>query len=467
VKDSPARAARARPRRGPDRSTLPPLGAAPEIRFPPVAFKRLDNGIEILCIERHSLPLVDLHLLVRAGSAADAPLHAGRASLVTELLEEGAGGRSGLEIADTIDRMGAEYSTRTGADETALTMHALAPRTSEAIDLLADLARVPSFPDTDVRRRREERLAALLQERDEPAIMVARLLSAAVYGADHPYGMPARGTPATIGALDRDTLVGFHAARYRPDRAFLIVVGDVDPALVFRHVEDALGEWSDAPAAALPVPAAPASGSTQIVIMDRPGAPQSEVRVGCVGAPRLSPDYDALVVLNTILGGTFTSRLNLKLREEKGFTYGARSSFSFRSGPGPFTAGAAVHTEATAETVAIILNEVQRLREEAVTDAELERALSYLVLGLPRRLETGTAIAAQLAELHLHGLPHNEVERFVNRVLKIDAAAVRSVAVRFLDPARMTVAIVGDVNRIREPLEQLAVGGVRVATQHD
>jgi zinc protease len=445
-----------------DRSAPPRLGTAPRINFPDVAYKRLANGFEILCIERHNVPLVDLYLVVRAGSAADPAPLAGRASLVAELLEEGAGQRSGLEIADAIDRMGAEYSARIGADETVLTLHSLAARAQEGISLLADLAREPLFPESDVRRRRDERMAALLQEREEPALVVSRALAATIYGPDHAYGMPPRGTRSSIAGLERSALVGFHSARYRPGRAFFVVVGDVVTKTVMSQIEDAFGAWPAIEAAPLPVPARPTPGSTEIVILDRPGAPQSEIRVGCAAVPRTSPDYDALVVLNTILGGAFTSRLNLKLREEKGLTYGARSSFAFRTGPGPFTAGAAVHTEATAEAVADILEEVRRFRAEDVTDTELDRALSYIVLGLPRRLETGTAVAAQLAELHLHGLPHDEVERFVERVMQVRAADIRSAALRTLDPDRMIVAVVGDVRRIEPSLARLGIGTVRI-----
>jgi zinc protease len=426
----------------------------------------LANAFEILCVERPGLPLIDLHLYVRAGADADPVDVPGRASMVAELLEEGAGERSGLEIANAIDSMGALHSVSAGWDAAVLAFHALAPRLDEALGLLADLAMRPRFPEAEVRRRREVRLASILQQRDEPAFVASRTFAHALYGEDHPYGRPPRGKRESVTRFDRAVLAAAHDHHYGAGRAFLIAVGDLSADALFRSAEAVFGPWNGPLATNAQVPAAPAA-RPEIVVVDRPGAPQSELRVGCAAVPRVTPDHAALVLLNTILGGAFTSRLNLRLREEKGYTYGARSRFSFRAGPGPFIIGTAVFTHATAEAVQDILHEVQRLGEELVPAVELERAKNYIVLGFPRRLETGSAIAAHLGELHLHGLAADELSAFIERVRAVDAEELRAVAGRTLDPGRMVVAIAGDRTAIEAPLATLGLADVRVAAMPD
>lgn len=444
------------------RPSLPP--PPQRLMLPDIARGILSNGFEWIHVERGDLPLVDIQCVVRAGADLDAAASAGLASLTAELLEEGTFTRTGLEIAGGIDRIGAALHVHPAWDETTLSLHVLAPRLHAGLDILADVVRNASFPETEVRRRRDERLASLLQERDEPAALAARALSRAVYGPAHPYGRSARGVRATVGILERDALCALHHARYRPGTSFLVSVGAVPARSIERMVEEAFGGWS-APSMSLPaVPPAPVRAGLTLHVVDRPDAPQSELRIGRSGPPRVTPDHAALLVLNTVLGGAFTSRLNLKLREEKGFTYGARSSFAFRRGPGPFVAGAAVATRDTAEAVADALNEIRRLAEAPVPEAELERARSYLVLGVPRRLETAAAMAGQLADLHLHGLDLTELVTLPARVQAVRVDEVQASAREWLDVDRMSVVVAGDAAQVRGPLEALGHGDARIET---
>jgi zinc protease len=449
------------PARRANRTRPPPLGSPPPLQLPPLERHRLANGLDVLVATRRGLPLVDARLVVRAGAAADGPGQAGLAALTADLLEEGTASRTGVQIAEALDALGAELSVRAGWDDTTAALHVLRPRLAQAVELVADIVCGAAFLPGEVRRRRDERLAALLQERDEPAAVAAKAVAAVVYGADHPYGRPVRGWRRTVAALGREDLYRFHAVQYRPDHAFLVAVGDVDLTELVPLLERAFGAWPAGAPPAPPPPPVPAAAPDGVYLVSRPGAPQSEFRVARAGAARATPDYAGLLVVNSIFGGAFTSRLNLRLREEKGYTYGARSSFAFRAGAGPFVAGAAVFTDNTADAVADTLAVMRRMCEEPVPADELERTRRYLALGLPRRLETGAALAAQLAELHLYGLGAAELEDFAERVHAITPQDVLRLARQYLDPDGLTVVAVGDAAATAAPLEALGRGPVR------
>lgn len=447
-----------------DRTRPPVAGAPPGVRLPALSRGRLASGIEWIHAHIDGLPLVDVQLVVRCGVELDPPGALGLTSLTADLLEEGTDSRTGFDIADAVDRLGASLHVRPGWDETTLALHVLTPRLRDALAIAADVIRNAAFPEAEVRRRRDERLAALMQERDEPAALAARALAPAVYGETHPYGRPPTGTRETVAALERDAIVEFHHDRFGPGATYIVTAGDASPETIENALAGVFGDWSGSAAAGVVPPRPDSAAMPGIHLVDRPDAAQTEMRIGGPGPPRDTPDYAALVVLNTILGGAFTSRLNLKLREEKGFTYGARSSFAFRRGGGPFVAGAAVATDATAEAVSDAVHEIRRLSLELVPDTELERAKHYLALGLPRRLETPAAMAVQLADLHLHGMDASELVAYPGRIAAVSAGAVRDAARRWLDVDRMAIAVVGDAARVREPLEALGLGPVHQRT---
>ena len=446
-----------------DRAQTPRVAPPPTVELPPIIRHTLANGLGVLVVEKHDLPVVDVVLVTRAGGYADPPALAGRAALAADLLDEGTASRSALEIAETADQLGASLYSRATWDEIAVGLHVLAPRLEPALALLIDVALRPAFTADEIERKRKERLAAIVQEQDEPRILASQGFARAVYGGEHPFGAPLGGTARSVQALDRDAFAGFYAGRQRPGNGFLVVVGEVRTDAVLTALEDALAGWQDEPVppdASLPAPVR----VPRIHLLDRPGAPQSEIRVGHEGAARGTPDYFPMLVLNTILGGAFTSRLNSRLREEKGFTYGAGSAFAFRRHGGPFVASSAVFTGATAEAIGIVLHEMRRIRDERVTASELERARSYLALGLPRRFETTGDVARLVIEQELYGLGADFYTTFVERVRAVSAQQVQEAAERRLDPDHATVVVAGDRTAIEPDLRALDAGDVVVMT---
>ncbi len=445
-----------------DRTAPPPVGPAPTVELPRVIRHRLSNGLDVVLVEKHDLPVVDLRVVVRTGAAADLPVRAGRASLTADMLDEGTRGYDALTLADAIDHLGAELDTSVSWDASLASLHVLRPRLEPALELLAEVLVHPTFPENELERVRAERLAGFMRRLQEPRFLALKTFSSELYGTEHPYGAPVSGTKESIESLDREALVAFYREHYRPDNAFLVVVGDVEPKSLFTLLERTLEEWTPAPGAAVTLPEPPPAEPTTIYLVDKPGAPQSEIRIGHPSVPRSTPDYFPLLVLNTMLGGSFTSRLNLRLREERGYTYGARSGFDFRRGPGPFVAASSVFTGATDSALAIFLEEIHRIRDEPAPEPEIERARGYLAFGLPRRFETTVDIARTLSEIELYGLGDDYLARFVERIRAVSVEDVQRAAQRHLDPDHMGLVVVGDRAEVEEPLRRLGLGPVVV-----
>jgi len=445
-----------------DRAAPPTVGPPPAIVPPAVERHGLDNGLQVLVVRRPGLPIVDLRLVIRAGAAADAPERAGRASLVAEMLDEGTERYSAIELAEELDRLGAELEITATWDAINLSLHVLRPRLEPALDLLAEVVARPTFPEAEVRRVREERLADLARQRQEPRYLAHETFSAVAYGPGHPYAATLSGSPESVQNIGREEIASFYHQHFRPGNAFLVVVGDIDAADLLPLLDRAFGGW--APAMPMPVapPDRPVARPSTIFLVDRPGAAQSEIQVGHAAAPRTTPDFFPLIVLNTILGGAFTSRLNMALREERGYTYGAGSRFEFRLGPGPFIASSAVFTDVTDDALRIFAAEIRRIRDEAVPADELERARNYVALGLPRQLETTAQIARTIADIELYGLGEDYLARFIERVRAVTAEEVLRAARSYLDPDHMALVVVGDRARIEEPLRALGLGPVEV-----
>ena len=427
-----------------DRSAPPVIGPPPALVQPHVQALPLRNGMQLLVVEERDLPVVDVVIVARAGAVADQPALAGRATLAADMLDEGTTTRSALDIAAGLERLGAALSTRAGWDDTTLSLHVLAPRLEPALDIMTDVLMRPSFPPADFERKKNERLAQLLQEQEEPRVLANNAFAAALYGPDHPYGASIAGTPASVAALQPRDIADYYASRVGAHGSFIVVAGDVDAAATAALFDGLLGDWRGATeVTAAPVPSI-MDLPARVIVVDRPGAPQSELRIGLPGPPRSTPDYFPLVVMNTILGGAFTSRLNIRLRQEKGFTYGAGSGFGFRAQGGPFVASTAVHTEATAESIAIVLEELRRMAEEPVGAVELERARDYLALGLARRFETTADIARHVAELQLYGLGSDYYSRYVDEIRRVSAEDVQRAARLWLRPDRIAIVVAGD-----------------------
>ena len=445
----------------PDRSQPPEPGPPPALDLPAIQKHTLSNGLPVWIVESHEVPLVQVNLLVLAGGAEDPSGGFGVASLVAAMLDEGAGSRSALEIADALELLGAALGTGSSFDASAVRLNVPVARLAEALPIMADVALRPAFPAEDLERLRQERLTSLLQARDDPASIAAMAFSRLVFGA-HRYGTGVIGTAATVKGFTADDLRAFHAGHYRPSRAALIVVGDVQPSAALRLLEAQFGGWkADAAASRAPRRAAPQLQRGQLYLVDRPGAAQSEIRIGWVGAARATPDYFALQVLNTILGGSFTSRLNQNLRERHGYAYGAGSSFDLRLAPGPFVAAAAVQTDKTAPALQEFFNELRGIAAPVGAD-ELAKAKNYLALGFPGEFETIADVSRRLEELIVYELPEDTFERYIDGIQAVTAADVQKAAAAYIQPSRFAVVVVGDRRVIEAPVRALKLAPVRV-----
>jgi zinc protease len=399
-----------------------------------------------------------VQLIVRGGAALDLPAQAGRASLTAEMLDEGTQRHSALALSDRIELLGADFDLRVGWDATFLSLHGLVPRLSALLEILAEVLLEPTFPASEFTRKHEERMNLLIQQRDEPRAVATRATARAVFGEDHIYGQALSGSTRTLARVQRDSVLEYYQT-LAPAHAHLIVVGEIETDQVLRDLEKWFGSWSVTTPSARQVDALPERERT-VHLVHRAGAPQSEVRVGHVGPARDTPDYFSLLVLNTILGGSFKSRLNMVLREEKGFTYGASSTFSFRRSGGFFTGGAAVFTDNTAETVEIMIREIARAWRDGVSLAELERARRYLALGFVRTFETTGDIAGHLADLALYDLGEHHLQTYAERIAAVTLDQVAAAARRQLKPDALSIVVVGDRDRVLEPLERLNAGPI-------
>lgn len=448
----------------PDRSAAPKPGPAPALKLPPIQKRTLSNGLPVWIAELHEVPVAHLNLVVRAGASTDPAGKYGLASMTAELLDEGAGSRDALQIADAIDFLGADLSTNSSTDDVTISLHVPVARLGEALPVMADVALRPQFPDKELQRVREELLGALIQAQDDPASVAQIAFPKIVYGSTHRYGTPEFGTAAAVKGFTVADLKTHHATYFAPSNAALIVTGDVTADTVMPLLEKAFGAWKSTAAAkpaALPEPKQ--LTAREVILIDKPGAAQSQIRVGWVGVPRSTPDYFALRVLNTVLGGAFTSRLNMNLREQHGYAYGANSTFDMRVGPGPFYAAAGVQTDKTAEALKEFFNELERIGQPIPAD-ELDKARNYVALLLPRSFETSGSLAASLSQAFIHGLPEDYFTTFTERVRAVTAADAQRVAQRYIQPAKFAVVVIGDLKTIEPKIRAMKLGPVRTVT---
>jgi predicted Zn-dependent peptidase len=444
-----------------DRSVPPTLGEPKPVELPPIVTRELPNGMKLVVVEQHELPLADFVLLVGTGGEGDPARKPGLASLTAELLDEGTATRSALEIADQEAYLGASLDAGSGWDASRLVLHTPTAQLDSALALFADVALRPAFPKGEFDRVKQERLTDLIQLKDRAPAIADRAYAAILYGERHAYGRPISGTEQSVRAVTRADVERFYRSHYRPNNATLIAVGDVTPDDVEARARRLFGEWERAEVPAAPVAEAPRVARTAVYLIDKPGAPQTSVRIGTVGVPRSTEDYFALLVMNTVLGDAFTSRLNQNLRETHGYTYGAGSRFDMRRAAGPFTARAEVTGAKTDSALIEFMKELRGIRD-TVPAAELEKAKRYLQLQLPGDFETTGSIAAQLVPVVLYGLPLDFYNTYVQRVGQVTQADVQRVATRYVDPERMAVVIVGDRKSIEPAVRALKLGEVSV-----
>lgn len=437
-----------------NRAQPPPPGPPHPSQFPAIQREILPNGLRVVLAEHHEIPLVSVRLVVRSGASFDLSNRAGLASLVAAVLDEGTMARSAIELAEALEFLGAGLTMAVNEDGSVIRLDVPAESFADAFELMSEVVRRPAFDPAEVERVRKERLADLLRERDDPRALASALFGRFVYG-DRPYGTPAEGTEESIRAIRREEILEFYRTHYRPNNAVLIVAGDLTMGRLHPLVEERLGGWEEKPLPVAPDLAPPRIDQPRVFLVNRPGSVQSELRIGHVGVSRSSEDYFPLLVMNSILGGQFTSRLNLNLREARGYTYGARSNFDFRRGPGPFIASAAVHTAVTDSSVVEVLKELREITR-GVTEEELAFAKRYLSGQLPLTLETASDLASRILEIELYGLPDEYFETYRDRIGAVTLEDVQRVAQQYLHPDRVAIVVVGAAEEVHSGLARIA-----------
>ena len=440
-----------------DRSRLPEPGPAPLFTFPSIEKSSRPNGLRVWTVSHPSVPVVTLMLLVRRGAADDPAGKEGLAALTVDMLDEGSGGRSAIQMHEALATIGAQLDADIGSDAALMSVTVLSRFTAPALTLLADMMARPSLSEEDFIRVRQLRLHRLTQIRDVPGAVADRAFARLLFGA-HPYGHTPLGNEQALAAMSIDDVRGFHAALLRPGDATLVAVGDCGHDAICGQVADAFTGWEGAAAGGVPA-ATVLPKPARLNVVPRPGAPQSELRLGHVAVARNTPDYHALVAANMVLGGQFVSRINMNLRTEKGITYGARTSFDFRRLPGPFALQVSVQTAATAIAIEESLGEIAAIRgPRPVTPPELALGIAALTRGYARNFETAEQVARAVTQLALYDLPDDYFAQFVPRVEQVTSEDVTRVAARYLDPARLTALIVGDLDTIAPDLARLELG---------
>ncbi len=445
-----------------DRSVMPGPGAEPTFALPPIARRTLSNGMEVLVVENHELPVVNLNLVLRVGRSSDPAGQPGFAALLAATWDEGTTRRTADQIAEELAGIGASLSINSDWDTTAARLFTLKRHLPAALDVYGDVIQHPSFPEKELERQRRIALSRLVQIRDEPTHLAGIAVGAVLFGPDHPYGQPTFGTPSALKSVKRQDLLAFYQTRVRPEEAVLIAVGDVTADEIAAELEKSLGRWRAAPgpAAGPKFPAPPAPQPSRILLVDKPGAVQSVVSVSLICAERGSSDYFPLVVMNSILGGQFSSRLNMNLREDKGYTYGARTSLDWRvHGRGPLVASSSVQTAVTAPALVEFLKEFAGMVGQRPVGAdELSFSKTYITRGYPASFETPSHVATQLETLVQYRLPDDYFNTVVPAVRAVTEGDVLRVAKKYLDLDHLVVVIVGDSAQIEPALRKLPIG---------
>ena len=446
-----------------DRSRPPPLGAERLFTFPEIHRTTLDNGLKVWTVEHHQVPLVAVLALVPAGAAADPPDRPGLAAITGDMLDEGSGDRSALDVHEALGRIGAQLDLDVGHDASVLGLTTLERYLDRGLELVRDMLIRPRFEQREFDRVRDLRLNRLLQMKDMPPALADRAFTQLLY-RNHPYGHLPIGSESSLRGLMIRDISTFHRRAYVPARTTVIAVGDAPHAALTAAVARAFEGWRAESPEPIADPATfPAAlpPSSRLALVHRGGAAQSELRVGHVALSRRTPDYHGALVANMILGGQFVSRINMNLREDKGYTYGARTSFEFRRAPGPFVLHASVQADATADALREAIAEIRAIRgDRPVTRHELELGRASLTRGYPRSFETADQVARAAAQLSLYDLPDDYFTNFVPKVLSLNEDDVTAIAAKHIDPARLLTVVVGDREKILPSLRALELGDV-------
>jgi zinc protease len=446
------------------RGEAPKPGPQRPLRLPQPQVFQLDNGLTVYLVERHELPIVGTQLVTLAGTASNRPDQPGLAGLTASLLTEGTAKRSAEQIANRAALLGTDLHADSGADVAQLSVAVLKRNLAGALELMADSAEHPAFPAQDLTRVRAERLTSLVQIEDNPVDLALRTGTEALFGAASPYGYVSLGTTASLHAITREQVAAFHANHYGPKNSLLVITGDVTPGEARTLAQASFGGWTSGAATPGAQPA-PAEPRRRILLVDKPGAPQTALLTFGVGLPRNSSDYPAVTVMNTMLGGLFSSRINMNLREAHGYTYGAFSLYRYYRGVGPFITGAQVRTDVTAPALTELFKELDGIHTRPLTDSELRMAKDSIVRSLPGDFESVDNVNTQLRYLWIFGLAADYYTRLPAAVEAVTSAQVQEAAAKYVKPQNLLVVAVGDGAKIRTSLEGLKLAPLELAAE--
>jgi zinc protease len=446
-----------------DRSKIPPSGKAPELKVPKWTKTTLSNGADLIVSEKHDLPLVSFSILFSGGAdqyeTAD---KRGLASITSSMLAEGTTTRDGEALSNALQLLGTSVNAGIGSESGSIGFVSMTGKFAPTLDILADMMLHSTFPAPALERIRAQRLVALASARAQPGAIARRVFPKVVYGTAHPFGQMT--TEETYKAISRDDVVAFAKSYFKPGRAAIVVVGDITPVAAKAAVEKALAKWpAGGSRPAFAYPTLPPKPPTTIYLVDKPGAAQSTFAIGNAGPPRSTPDYYAIEVMNTLLGGMFQSRLNANIREEKGLSYGVSSGFAFGRGPGPFRAGGDIISAKSDVALIEFMKELRGIQgSRPITDEEIETSKASLVQSLPGMFDSVTSIGSAIGQLWLQGLPDDYYQQYGAKTGAVTKADMVRVAKQYIDLDHLAIVIVGDRATIEGPLKATGIAPIVV-----
>ena len=447
----------------PDRTKPPQLPPPQQLKLPNIQQFNLSNGLKVVLMEKHEVPLIQLNVIIKTGMVNDPENKPGLANFTLDMIEEGAAGKSSLEIADLIDYLGAKITASAGVHYSGVYLHTPLTKFDDALKILQDIVLKPDFPQKELERKKKERLTSIMQWHDQPTIIASYAFNQFLFGKDYPYGKSLIGNESSIKATTVEDLKDFHKKYFVSNNAFIVVVGDIKKEELKSKLEQIFGSWKKGKIDNINLKTPAQINQRVVYLIDKPGSPQSVINIGRIGAARLTGDYNSIVVMNTLLGGSFGSRLNQNLREEHGYTYGAFSRFNFRLFPGSFVASSSVQTEVTDKALYEFFKELKGIREP-LSDADLNRAKNYVALNYPSEFQSVGEIAGHLEEMVEYNLSDNYFNEYISKMLAVTGNEVTAAANKYIVPDQMIVVVVGDKAKIEDGIKALNLGEIKNLT---
>lgn len=443
-----------------DRTKPPQLPEPKSLELPAIQQFELSNGLKVVLMEKHNVPLIQLNVIVKMGTADDPENKTGLANLTMDLIDEGASGKTALELADEIDFLGARISTNTGTHFSGVYLHTPLSKFDNALNILGEIVLRPDFPEAELNRKKKERLTTIMQWHDQPNSIASITFNKFLFGDKHPYGKTTIGYEGTIKSITTGDVKKLYKSNFKADNVFIVAVGAIKKDELKLKLENIFGSLERSVKEVNKIESPKDVKERIIYLIDKPGSAQSVIMIGKIGASRLTKDYNALIVMNTILGGSFTSRLNNNLREEHGYTYGAGSRFLFRPVTGSFYATSSVQTEVTDKALIEFFKELNGIREPIPED-ELNRGKNLVALSYPQNFQTVEDISYQLEEMMQYDLPKDYFNQYIDKMLNVSGDEIYNVAQQYITPDKMIVVVVGDKEKIEAGIRNLNLGEIK------